>query len=68
MEETLRNHLKAERARRGLTQEQLANMAGVTRKTINSIETGRFVPSTTLALKLARVLGSRVEALFELED
>jgi len=67
MEGTLRNHIKLERARRNLTQEQLADLAGVTRKTINTIETGRFVPSTILALTLARVLGVRVEDLFELD-
>ena len=67
MEGTLRNYIKVERARRNLTQEQLADLAGVTRKTINTIETGRFVPSTILALTLARVLGVRVEDLFELD-
>jgi putative transcriptional regulator len=65
---TLRNTIKVERARRDLTQEQLAALAGVTRKTINTIETGRFVPSTTLALKLAQVLGCRVEDLFALDE
>jgi putative transcriptional regulator len=64
----LRNHLKVERAKRNLTQEQLAELAGVTRKTINTIESGRFVPSTVLALKLARVFHARVEDLFELAD
>jgi putative transcriptional regulator len=64
----LRNHLKVERAKRNLTQEQLAELLGVTRKTINTIETGRFVPSTALALRLARVFGVRVEDLFELSD
>jgi len=68
MEAPLRNHLKVERARRNLTQEQLAGLVGVTRKTINSIETRRFVPSTLLALKLARVFGLRVEDLFEIEE
>ena len=68
MEGTLRNHLKVERARRNLTQEQLAELAGVTRKTINTVETGRFVPSTVLALKLAKVLDVHVEDLFELEE
>jgi putative transcriptional regulator len=68
MEGTLRNHIKVERARRNLTQEQLAELTGVTRKTINTIETGRFVPSTILALKLARVFDVRVEDLFELEE
>jgi putative transcriptional regulator len=65
---TLRNSLKVERARRNLTQEQLAALAGVTRKTINTIGTGRFVPSTTLALKLAQVLECHVEDLFELDE
>jgi putative transcriptional regulator len=68
MDAVLRNNLKLERARRNLTQEQLAALAGVTRKTINTIETGRFVPSTTLALILARVFGLRVEDLFALEE
>jgi putative transcriptional regulator len=67
MDYTLTNHIKVERARRNLTQEQLADLAGVTRKTVNTIETGRFVPSTILALTLARVLGVRVEDLFELD-
>ncbi len=68
MEHILRNNIKVERARRKLTQEQLAELAGVTRKTINTIETGRFVPSTVLALKLARVFDVRVEDLFELDE
>ena len=68
MDATLRNRLKIERARRNLTQAQVAALAGVTRKTINTIETGRFVPSTTLALKLAQVFACRVEDLFELVE
>ncbi len=67
-EETgLVNRLKERRAERGLTQEALAEAVGVTRKTINTVERGRFVPSTVLALKLAAALGSRVEELFFLE-
>lgn len=62
----LRNRIKVERARHDLTQEQLAELVGVTRKTINTVETGRFVPSTVLALRLARVLQTRVEDLFYL--
>ena len=62
----LRNRLKAERTGRHLTQEQLAALVGVSRKTINTVETGRFVPSTVLALKLARALHVRVEDLFSL--
>ena len=64
----LRNHLKVERARHDFTQEHLAYLVGVTRKTINTVETGKFVPSTVLALKLARALHTRVEELFYLAD
>lgn len=63
----LRNTLREHRARFGITQEQLAALVGVTRKTINTVETGRFVPSTVLALKLARALETSVETLFQLE-
>lgn len=64
----LRNRIKVERARHDLTQEQLADLVGVTRKTINTVETGRFVPSTVLAFKLARALHIRVDELFYLAD
>jgi putative transcriptional regulator len=59
--------MKLERARRDLTQAELADLAGVTRKSINAIETGHMVPSTILALKLAHALGLKVEDLFALE-
>jgi len=62
--EVLQNTLRVERTRRGLTQEQLAELVGVTRKTINTVENGRFIPSTLLALKLARTLQLPVEELF----
>lgn len=61
-------HLAARRKAAGLTQAQLAEAAGVSRKTINTIENNVFVPSTVLALKLAQVLGCSVHALFELAD
>ncbi|MDI6104091.1 helix-turn-helix transcriptional regulator [Actinoplanes sp. NEAU-A12] len=64
----LRNRIKVERARHNLTQEQLADLVGVTRKTINTVETGRFVPSTILALRLAKALHITVEELFYLAD
>ena len=64
--EELENTIRAERARHGLTQEQLADLVGVTRKTINTVENGRFIPSTLLALKLARTLQVPVETLFSL--
>ena len=68
MDERLSTTLKVQRAMRDLTQADLADMVGVTRKSINAIETGRMVPSTVLALKLAQVLETRVEDLFKLED
>ena len=62
----LRNTLKVQRARLDWTQEELARRVGVTRKTVNTIENGVYVPSTVLALKMARALGVTVEALFQL--
>jgi putative transcriptional regulator len=62
----LANHLLEIRTLRGLTQAQLAELAGVSRKTINTVENGVFVPSTILALTLAKVLSLTVEDLFEL--
>ena len=67
MADRLRNRLKDYRTARSLTQADLAVMAQVSRKTINTIENEVFVPSTTLALKLAQVLDERVEDLFYLE-
>jgi putative transcriptional regulator len=58
--------LKQVRLEHDLTQAQLATLVGVSRKTINTVENGVFVPSTTLALKLAAELGVRVEDLFSL--
>jgi putative transcriptional regulator len=65
-DQQLQNTLKVHRAIHNLTQADLAAMAGVTRKSVNAIETGRMVPSVLLALKLARALGVPVEALFTL--
>lgn len=67
MEEILVTTMKLQRARRDLTQAQLAELSGITRKSINAIESGRMVPSTILALKLARTLGVTVEELFSIE-
>lgn len=63
----MKNQLKVERARKDWTQEDLAKKIRVSRQTINSIEKGKYVPSTVLALKLAQVFSVAVEALFELE-
>ena len=62
----LRNTIKVQRAKKDLTQEQLAELVGVTRKTVNTVEKGRYVPSTVLALKMAHVLEVTVEELFML--
>ncbi|KQZ39809.1 helix-turn-helix transcriptional regulator [Duganella sp. Root1480D1] len=67
MTEQLLTTMKTHRATHDLTQEDLAQLVGVTRKSINAIEAGRMVPSTVLALKLARALGVTVEVLFRLE-
>lgn len=67
-EKLLTNTLKVQRAKKDLTQEQLAQLVGVTRKTINTVENGKYIPSTYLALKLAKVLGAPVEELFRLQE
>ena len=67
MDERLINGLRDERTRLGWTQAELAERVGVSRKTINTVENGVFVPSTILALKLAAALDRPVEALFRLD-
>ncbi|MFV8371525.1 helix-turn-helix transcriptional regulator [Flavobacterium sp. LB2P6] len=64
----MKNRLKVERAILNITQEELAEKIGVSRQTINSIETNRFVPSTVLALKLSRLFRKSVNDFFELDD
>ena len=68
MGDRLHNRLREERARLNLTQAELATMVGVSRKTINTVENGVFIPSTVVALRLARALGVSVESLFQLID
>lgn len=60
--------LKEVRTAAGLTQAQLADAARVSRKTINTVENGVFIPSTIVALELARALNTTVEAIFYLKD
>jgi putative transcriptional regulator len=67
-EKKLSNTLKVQRAKKDLTQEQLAELVGVSRKTINTVEKGKFIPSTYLALKLARILNVPVEEIFQIVD
>src|SRR6266853_234860 len=64
----LHNNLKALRLRLGLNQQELARRAGVTRQTISGVESGLYLPSTLVALRLARALGCRVEDLLWLEE
>lgn len=64
----MKNRLKVARAEADLTQGELAERIGVTRQAVNSIELGKYVPSTVLALKMAKLFGKSVEELFMLED
>jgi len=64
----MKNTIKIERAINNLTQEQLANLVHVSRQTINAIELKKFVPSTVLALKIAKVFNKPVEEIFQLEE
>ena len=67
MGERLANRIKERRGELGLTQADLADRVGVTRKTVNTVENGVFTPSATLAIKLAGALGLSVERLFWIE-
>ena len=64
----MKNALKVERAKNNMTQADLAEKVRVSRQTINSIEIGRYVPSTLLALKIAAVFNTRVDDIFILQD
>lgn len=67
MAERLSNRIKEHRSALGLTQAELAERVGVTRKTVNTVENGVFTPSALLAIKLAEALGVTVEQLFRIE-
>ena len=67
MDDQLESRLREERTRRNLTQAELAELVGVSRKTINTVENGVFIPSTVLSLRLAKALGTTVEKLFKLK-
>ena len=64
----MKNSLKVERARLNMTQAELAAKVQVSRQTINSIEIGKYIPSTLLALKIATVCNSRADEIFTLQD
>ena len=64
----MKNRIRVERAEKRITQQELAEQCGVSRQTINAIEAGKFIPSTVLALKIARTFSKQVEEIFELEE
>lgn len=63
----MKNNIRVERAIKNITQEDLAKEVSVSRQTIHAMETGKYVPSTVLALKVARYFGKPVEEIFFLE-
>lgn len=64
----MKNSIKVERAKMNITQAQLAELANVSRQTINAIELGKYNLSTILALKIASIFGRSVNDIFELEE
>ena len=64
----MKNKIRVARAEVRMTQQQLAEAIGVSRQTINAIESGKFVPSTVLALKMAQIFEKPVEDIFMLDD
>mgnify|MGYP000592563105 FL=1 len=64
----MKNSIKVERAKKDLTQADLAKLAKVSRQTINAMELGKYVPSTVLALRLAQIFKIEVSAIFTLEE
>ena len=64
----MKNSIKVQRAIKNVTQQELADSIGVSRQTINSTESGKYVPSTILALKIARYFNKNIEEIFVLEE
>ena len=64
----MKNTIKVERAKKNWTQADLAKYIGVSRQGLNAIETGKFIPSTLLALRMAKVFNTTVEVLFQLDE
>lgn len=64
----MKNTIRIERAVANITQAGLAEKIGVSRQTINAIESNKYIPSTVLALKIARLFGKKAEEIFQLED
>ena len=64
----MKNTVRVERAILDITQQQLAEAIGVSRNTINSIESGRYIPSTVLALKISKYFGKPTDSIFQLDE
>jgi len=64
----MKNSIKVERAKKNITQAELAKLAKVSRQTINAMELGKYVPSTVLALRLAQIFDTEVGKIFSLDD
>lgn len=64
----MKNSIKVERAKKNITQAELAELIKVSRQTINAMELGKYVPSTVLALRLAKIFQVEVDQLFQLEE
>lgn len=64
----MKNNLRVQRAIKNITQAELADLIQVSRQTINTIESGKYVPSTVLALKIAKIFDKPVEEIFELDE
>lgn len=64
----MKNNIRVLRASRKMTQQDLSRLAGVSRQTINAMESSRYVPSTVLALKVAHIFGLTVDQVFMLEE
>jgi len=64
----MKNNIKIHRQLKNYSQEQLANLVGVSRQTINALEAKKYIPSTVLSLKISQVLECPMDKLFELED
>ena len=64
----MKNRIRVQRAMHDLTQQELAERLGVSRQTVNAVELGKYVPSTMLALKMARLFGCSVAELFQVDE
>ncbi|WP_449438359.1 helix-turn-helix transcriptional regulator [Pedobacter steynii] len=64
----MKNSIRVQRAIKNITQAELAELVNVSRQTINTMESGKYIPSTVLALKIAAIFGVSVETVFELEE